>query len=490
MEEKNTEHPGVNITRFIDALIRKVWLIGIVGAGSAVLAFIWTFFYVTPMYESSAMFYVDNCSPSAVHTSASVSSGDITASRSLVKSCITILKTGETLDAVINCADVDITHTRMKEMITAEAVDNTEFFRVTVTGPDPMEAERIAEAIAHVLPGRISCVMDGTSAKIVDSPQIPTAASSPNYRETVAAGFLAGLLIAAGCVTLQAWADLMIRREEQIAACCGYPVLAYIPEVKDIGKKKCSPGKKGASSKWEEPSYGISSEAEESFRRLSTKLQYIFADQKECTVLGISSAIAAEGKSVTALNLAHSMAQKGKRVLVIDCDVRQLSRTSVLPFAGKPGLSDYLMKCVSDNHLIRQCKTSSNDRAFYVMPCGKTPLKPVELLGSERMEKLLGQLRELYDMIILDLPSVGDVGDALAMSGFLDGLVLVIRRNHCNRIALQMTASQLEFVNTKMVGTVFNCACSKMGQFGHWLGRRRAGTKNWIFDVITQISMR
>lgn len=476
MEEKNTVHPGVNITRFIDALIRKAWLIGIVGVGSAVLAFIWSFCFATPLYESSAMFYVNNCSSSGVHTAESVSSGDISASRSLVKSYITILKTGETLDTVIACADVDITRARIKGMITAEAVDNTEFFRVTVTGPDPVEAERIAEAIAQVLPGRISQIMDGTSAKIADAPEIPAEACYPNYGEIAETGFLVGLLIAAGCVIVQEWVDLLIRREEQITACCGYPVLAYVPAVKDLGKQDHSHGKKS------KDSCGISTEAVESFRLLATKLQYLFADQKECAAIGISSAIASEGKSIAAVNLAHSMAQQGKRVLVMDCDVRRLSRMPVLPFAGVSGLSDYLMKCPSDNQLIRQYKARHDEQAFYVMPCGKTPLKPIELLGSERMEKLLGQLRKKFDIIILDLPPIGEVGDALAVSGFLDGLILVVRRNHCNRIALRMAAGQFDFVKTKVVGTVFNCACSKMGQFGHWAGKCRVGAKNQLRD--------
>ena len=81
---------------------------------------------------------------------------------------------------------------------------------------------------------------------------------------------------------------------------------------------------------------------------------------------------------------------------------------------------------------------------------------PMELLSSLKMEKMLNQLRQTYDYIILDLPPVGEVSDALVAAKLTDGMLLVVRQNYCNRIALNSAVRQFEFVDTKILGVVFN----------------------------------
>ena len=82
----------------------------------------------------------------------------------------------------------------------------------------------------------------------------------------------------------------------------------------------------------------------------------------------------------------------------------------------------------------------------------------MELLSSARMAKMIDRLRHNYDYIILDLPPVGEVGDALAVAKLTDGMLLVVRQNYCNRLALNAAVRQFEFVDTKMLGVVYNCA--------------------------------
>ena len=86
------------------------------------------------------------------------------------------------------------------------------------------------------------------------------------------------------------------------------------------------------------------------------------------------------------------------------------------------------------------------------------PPNPMELLSSAKMEKTLNNLRENYDYIVLDLPPVGEVGDALAVAKLTDGLLLVVRQDYCNRVALTSAVRQFEFVGTKIIGINYNCA--------------------------------
>ena len=90
----------------------------------------------------------------------------------------------------------------------------------------------------------------------------------------------------------------------------------------------------------------------------------------------------------------------------------------------------------------------------------------VELLSSARMARLLAHLRSLYDYIILDLPPVGEVGDALAASKLTDGMLLIARQDLCDRIVLNTTLRQMEFVDAKILGVVFNCATEEESSYG------------------------
>ena len=166
MEEKllNNDEIEIDLSRLAGALVKRSWLIGIVAVLFAVVTFLGTVLFVTPQYESTTMFYVNNSSLSIGETSLSISSSDISASKSLVKSYIVILNTRGTLNDVIDYSGVNRTYRQLKSMLSASAVDSTEIFEVVVTSEDPEEAERISEAIAHILPKRISSIIEGTSA--------------------------------------------------------------------------------------------------------------------------------------------------------------------------------------------------------------------------------------------------------------------------------------------------------------------------------------
>ena len=479
MEEKVINHNEefeIDLKRLLGALVNKAWLIGIVAAVCAAAMFVYTFFFVTPLYQSSAMFYVNNNSFSLGEASLSISSADISASRGLVKSYIVIMNTRETLNDVIDYAGVDRTYGQVRSMISAEAVDNTEIFRVTVTSPDPQEVEKIANAIAYILPKRISSIIEGTSAKIVDSAVVPTAPSSPSYTRNTMIGFLAGLALAAALVVLRELMDISVHSEDDIADSCRYPVLASVPDMEVSGKggsyygygKKSAYDKSGSRKSGQTELVGgnISFAAAESYKLLRTKLQFSFTEEQACHVIGISSALTGEGKSLSAVNLAYTTSQLGKRVLLIDCDMRRPSLAAKLPIKKSPGLSDFLTGQASAENLIQLCGIKNDERAFHAISSGRTPPNPMELLSSPKMNRMLDRLRQMYDYIILDLPPVGEVGDALAVAKVTDGMLVVVRQDYCNRIALDSAIRQFEFVDAKILGVVFNCINEHSGRYG------------------------
>ena len=208
---KNEEVNEVNLKRLVDTVLRRAWLVILAAIVGAVVSFGGTCFFVTPLYESTAMFYVNNNSISVGEASLSISSADITASKSLVDTYIVILNTRETMTDVMDYAEVNRSYSEIMDMIKAEAVNDTEIFQVTVTSPDPAEAEKLANSIAYILPKRISSIVEGTSAKIVDSAVIPSEPSSPNLVVNTLVGFLLGLVVCVGTIILKELFNITIR---------------------------------------------------------------------------------------------------------------------------------------------------------------------------------------------------------------------------------------------------------------------------------------
>ena len=480
MEENvsvKNEEIEIDFQRLFGAVWNKMWLVAVVAVICAVVTFLGTFYLITPTYQSTAMFYVNNNNISLGDTSLSITSSDITASKNLVKSYIVILNTRETLIDVIDYAGVDLTYPQVRAMISAESVNSTEIFQVVVTGTDPEEATKIANAIEYILPKRIKNIIEGTSAKVVDSAIVPAAPSAPNYTQNTLLGFAVGLIFTVLVIVLKEVFDITIRSDEDIQRGCRYPVLVAVPDMAapskggyyyGYGKR----GKTTVGSVNEPPTVigsGISFAASEAYKLLRTKLQFAFSDDSDSRVIGISSALTGEGKSLTSVNLACMLAQLDKKVVLIDCDMRRPSLAAKLSIEKNPGLSSYLSGQSHMDTLIQNCGLKEED-AFDVIVAGRNPPNPIELLSSERMSRLLVKLREKYDYILLDLPPVSEVSDALAVAKQTDGMLLVVRQHYCNRLILNDTTRQFEFVGAKILGIVHNCTSDNGKGYGYRKG--------------------
>ena len=472
-EIQKNEEIEIDLGRVFRAVINRAWLVALVAVLCAVLTFVGTFYLVTPQYESSAMFYVNNSNLSLGDASFSISSGDLSTSRNLVDSYIVILNTRETLVDVIDYAGVSYSPKDVREMLTAAAVNETEIFQVTVTSPNPQEAERLANAIAYILPKRIGTIIDGTSAKVVDAAVVPSKPSSPSYPKNTVIGFLLGLVATVAVIALREIFDTTIRVEEDIAQSCKYPILAAVPNMTIPGKGGSYYGTgRGKKGKYATDTLqtkrgiigpNISFAAAEAYKLLRTKLQFSFADENDCHIVGVSSALSGEGKSLTTVNLAYALAQLDKKVLLVDCDMRRPTLAEKMGLLKTPGLSNYLTRQCQMNELMQVCKMREGEMPFHVITAGQNPPNPMELLSSSRMKKALEAMRKTYDYVILDLPPVGEVGDALAIAKNTDGMLLIARQNYCDRNALADTVRQFEFVQAKILGTVFNCASENGG---------------------------
>ncbi len=464
-----------DLQRILNALMKKAGWIGLIAIVTAAIVLAGTLLLITPTYEASALFYVNNSSGAAEDSQDSISSSDISAAENLVGSYIVILQTQETMERVIAHSSVDRTAAELLDMISAGAVNSTQVLEVVVTSSDPQEAAQIAEAISVVLPERIADIILGTSAKVVDTVQVPEQPSSPSYVKNAVLGFLIGMMLSVGVITLQEILDIRIRSEEEIAEVCQYPVLVTVPDVSAPSKgsgygSNASTKKKPQSKNRQTALIGpdISFSAAEAYKLLRTKLQFSFVDAEDSTgrVIGVSSAVAGEGKSFTSANLAYALSELGKKVLLIDCDMRLPTLAQKLGLQAQRGLSSYLAGQCKLEELIQYCGIKEHEKDFHVITAGQIPPNPVELLSSRRMAHGLETVRKFYDFVILDLPPVSEVSDAVTVSRETDGMLLVVHQNHCDRMVLAEAVSQFEFVGAKILGVIYNGAADRKGQYG------------------------
>ncbi len=190
----------------------------------------------------------------------------------------------------------------------------------------------------------------------------------------------------------------------------------------------------------------------EAYKLLRTNIMFSFSDEGVGYVIGITSAIQAEGKSSTACNTAYALAEAGCRVLLLEGDLRRPSIASKLGIERVPGLTNVLVSKMDYQEVVQQCVLAPK---LDILTSGDIPPNPSELLTSGRMEKLMEQLRSQYDYIIVDLPPVTAVSDALAISKLLDGVIMVVRDSVSDQHMLAEAMRQLELVNAHVLGFAY-----------------------------------
>ena len=190
----------------------------------------------------------------------------------------------------------------------------------------------------------------------------------------------------------------------------------------------------------------------EAYKSLRTNTSFSLTDVEGCKVITITSSLQREGKSLTALNLAISLGQTNHKVVILDCDLRRPKLGRLLNCSAPAGVSNVLM----NPSFLEVALLHDEELGIDAILAGDIPPNPSELLASNRMEKLLAELRKTYDYIILDTPPVAVVTDAVVLAPLSDGVLFVVRANQSERIAVLQAMEQLDYAKAKVLGFVLN----------------------------------
>jgi capsular exopolysaccharide synthesis family protein len=251
---------------------------------------------------------------------------------------------------------------------------------------------------------------------IVKPAVVPGSPSSPQpLRDTLIALFV-GLMLGIGLAFVRESLDKRATDGHEVQKRLGIPLVGYV--------RKDTLGMVGMSIN----GTGRVSEADlEAFRILRKNVDFL-GGGKQLKVIAVTSPLPEEGKSTVASWYAYASAMVGKRTILVECDFRRPVSATRLNFDPKPGLSEYLANKAEPRQVLRAIEVPGlGAEKLPVIPAGNTVPQPTELLASDRYGEFLGQLREAYDLVVIDTAPLLPVGDTLEVLPHVDGILLCIR---------------------------------------------------------------
>lgn len=279
---------------------------------------------------------------------------------------------------------------------------------------------------------------------IIDAARKPTHPAKPNRLLIILVGLVFGAGLAIGYVFIKNYFDDTIKTPDDIEN-KNINVLAWIPKIEGLGLTDSKEFQFIVSKRPD----SVPSEA---FRALRTRIQFSRVHKETLKTILITSSAPQEGKSTIAINLSGSFALSNKKTLILDCDLRKPSMHKVFNTERVPGLIDYLTGNASKEEIVKQ----SEIKNLFAIPSGTIPPNPAEMLDSKEMRKFLLELRDEFDLVIVDSPPIVAVADAEILSSMVDGTLLVVSSETTEVELMRRSVELIRRENTQFLGTVLN----------------------------------
>lgn len=280
-------------------------------------------------------------------------------------------------------------------------------------------------------------------ARVLSHAEPPQWPSYPPKRILLALSLLGSLMVGFAVVFILEFLHKGFRSTEQIERACGVPVLGMVPLVKSRGVGRHHPSAYALQNPF--------STFTESVRLIRSAIRRA-APENQTRVVLVTSAVPGEGKTALALTLGRLSAAADQKVLLIDCDLRAPSVATDLGTSCQEGLAEVLAGDATIKDVVRVDEASG----LHFIPAGGRSFQGIELLTSERMEKLIAAARKVSDTIILDSPPVTLVSDPLVLSGMADTTLMVVRWDRTPRSLVVSAMKKLAGVRASSTGVVLS----------------------------------
>lgn len=436
----NLQSEGFNLQDAI-RLLRARWVTILMTTLIVIFAAVVYTLLTTPLYQATTRLFVS--------TAVGQSATDIYQGNRLSQERVvsyTELISGETLaQRTIDKMNLDISAKDLKTRVVATAKPDTVLIDVKVLDESPLRARDIANGLSDefvIMVRELETPRPGATpdARVIVEQRatIPTGPAVPNPVKNIASGLGGGLLLGVCLALLRDRLDNTVKTRESLEAMTGVGLVGSIPTDKECRKQPAI-------------SFDNNNSAiAEAFRKLRTNLQFIQVDNPP-RVMVITSSTPSEGKSTTAINVALALAEAELNVVLVDGDMRRPSLDKYLDLIGSVGFSTVLSGAAPLAEVLQPTKYPR----LTVMAAGPIPPNPSELLGSQAAKKVLRELREQFDYVIIDTSPLLAVTDGAILATDCDGVLMVARFGETKREQLAHAVKTLQAVGAKLLGAVF-----------------------------------
>jgi polysaccharide biosynthesis transport protein len=290
--------------------------------------------------------------------------------------------------------------------------------------------------------------VENGGVEVVTPAQAPHSASSPTPARDALLGLLAGLMLGLGAAFLRHNLDDRVTSKEAAEHFGASPVLGLVPMVTSWKRRKQAMVVSTAKPM---------SPAAESYRSLRTSLQ--FARQgRDLRTLLVTSPAASEGKTSTLANLGAVFAQAGERVVLVSGDLRRPRIGQFFGLDEAVGLTTVLL----GDRSLKEALQPAGER-LWLLAAGLVPANPAELLSGRGARDVIATLGEDFDLVLIDSPPVLPVTDAMVLSNYANGTLLVVAADQTRRAELERAAEKFAQANAPLVGIVLNEVTKQSG---------------------------
>jgi capsular exopolysaccharide synthesis family protein len=295
---------------------------------------------------------------------------------------------------------------------------------------------------------------------VLDYAAQPKMPVGPQRRQTIALAVLLSLILGIALARYLDYLDDSISTSEEIEQFLRLPALAVIPALGGRTRRRllsALPGgarKNGNNGSEELLLHGSHrSPLAESYRQLRTSILLSSAGGAPKTLL-VTSSQPGEGKTTTVVNTGTILAQTGAKVLLVDADMRRPRLHSIFEIDNAEGLSTILANKKTEAEMLLMVQ--QHESGLYVLPSGRIPPNPAELLGSDQIRALMAVLENTFDHVVIDSPPVASFTDGVLLSSLADGVLLVVHGSAASRHAVRRARQLLTDVGAKIFGVVLN----------------------------------
>lgn len=418
-----------------------ILLFTLIGLGLAIF-----YGYSSPIiYESTTTLYVEP----QVNSSIVDYEGILTNSK-MIKTYKQIIKSRKIVNKVIDNLKLDITYDKLIDMMTISAVSDTEMLSINIKSEYYQQATIIANELANVFIDQMKIDMGIENIVVIDPAIDNLTPVEPNMMKLSLLGLLAGIMFGCAFAFVLETMDNKVKNHDDVKKYLKIKTIGMIPNYNVVNdqKKKINTISKNTNIKILDEPNNIASE---SIRMLRTNLNFM-----DLKVINAVSTVPSEGKTEVLTNLALSFALLEKRVILVDCDLRKPKVHKNFGLCRGIGVSDII---ISKNKLnykeaIQTYTDKKSNISIDVLAAGSKVSNPSELINSKSFSNLIQNLKEEYDLVLIDCPPISSMTDGMLVSYLSDGTIYVIESERTDYQVIKSCLEELKSNKAFILGAV------------------------------------